>query len=244
MVGDSAGKSMFQRWRSLLAVLAIVFTTYFLHTAIFGEITIQNLARYHDALQSFYEDEPVFTVMVYLLTYIVTTALTIPVAVPLSVAGGMLFGLWYGTFLVATAATIGATLSFLAARHLFRDQVQRRFGKQLATVNAHVCSDGPYYLFTIRLIPVFPFFLINVLLGLTSIRTFDYMWVSFVGMLAGTMVYVNAGVELGKITKFEEIMSPDMIIAFTIIGLLPIVAQKVVTAVSYFAGAKNDSHSK
>lgn len=228
-IRQPAPASGFRR-RCLLLVLAVVSTAYLAQTALFSDVTLQNLIARQKEILAFYEQSPATTVLAYVSLYVVSTALTIPIAVPLSIAGGMLFGFWKGTLLVAFAATTGATLSFLAARHLLRAHVEQRFGHNLKTLNDYIRRDGIYYLFTIRLIPVFPFFLINILLGLTPIRTFDYMWVSFTGMLAGTMVYVNAGVEFGKVRRYEDIMTPQIMTALVLFGLVPLVLKKSITA--------------
>ncbi len=135
--------------------------------------------------------------------------------------------LW-GTVIVSFASTIGATLAFLAARFLFRDSVENRFGDRLNAVNEGMKKDGAFYLFTLRLIPVFPFFMINLLMGLTAIKTRTFFWVSQLGMLAGTIVYVNAGTQLGKITSLSDILSPGLVFSFVLLGLFPLLAKTVI----------------
>jgi uncharacterized membrane protein YdjX (TVP38/TMEM64 family) len=134
----------------------------------------------------------------------------------------------WGTLIVSFASSIGATLAFLAARFLFRDTVKSRFGDRLAAIDAGLAKDGPYYLFTLRLVPLFPFFVINLAMGLTAIKTFTFYWVSQLGMLAGTVVYVNAGTQLAKIDSLSGILSPPLVGAFVLLGLFPLVAKKIV----------------
>jgi len=145
----------------------------------------------------------------------------------MTLAGGALFGLVTGTVVVSFASTIGATIACIVSRYLLRDWVQNKFGERLTTINDGVEKEGAFYLFTLRLIPVFPFFVINLLMGLTRMRIFTFFWVSQVGMLAGTIVFVNAGKELAKIDSLKGILSPGLIISFIILGLFPITVKKI-----------------
>jgi dihydrolipoamide dehydrogenase len=145
--------------------------------------------------------------------------------------GGALFGLVWGTLLISFASSIGATLAFLVARYLLRDTVQSRFGSNLKAFNAGIEKDGAFYLFTLRLVPAFPFFMINLLMGLTPIRTTTFYWVSQVGMFAGTIVYVNAGTQLAQLDSLSGILSPGLIISFTLLGIFPLIAKKVVESI-------------
>ena len=143
---------------------------------------------------------PILVGFYFFLFYVVIAALSLPGAAVLTLGAGALFGLLWGTIIVSFASSIGATLAFLISRYLFRDAVQKRFGDRLTAVNNGMAKDGVYYLFTLRLVPLFPFFVVNLLMGLTPIRTSSYYWVSQLGMLAGTLVYVNAGTHLSKIS--------------------------------------------
>src|SRR5512139_332497 len=176
-------------------------------------------------IDAFYAAHPVQTVAVYFVAYVAITALSLPGAVPMTLVGGALFGFWLGTLLVSFASTIGATLAFLAARLVLRDWVQSRFGERLAAVNAGIEKEAAFYLFALRLVPLFPFFLINLLMGLTRIGTFRFYWVSQVGMLLGTMVYVYAGTQLGQFR-----VSAGLLAAFALIGLLPLAARRALDA--------------
>ena len=163
----------------------------------------------------------------YMGIYIVVTALSLPGATVLTLAGGGLFGLVIGTLVVSIASTIGATLACMVSRFLLREWVQDKFGDRLATINRGIEEEGAFYLFSLRLVPIFPFFVINLLMGLTRMRLFTFFWVSQIGMLAGTIVYVNAGKELAKIESLSGIMSPALLISFVILGLFPIAAKKI-----------------
>ncbi len=168
---------------------------------------------------------PVLVGLSFLLFYVIVAALSLPGAAVLTLAAGALFGLLWGTVIVSFASSIGATLAFLVSRYLFRDAIQSRFGDRLSAINNGMAKDGVFYLFTLRLVPLFPFFIVNLLMGLTPIRTSSYYWVSQVGMLAGTLVYVNAGTQLAKISGLSSIVSPGLLISFTLLGVFPLLAK-------------------
>lgn len=157
----------------------------------------------------------------YFLSYVLITALSLPGAAILTLAGGALFGLWQGLLLVSFASSLGATLAFLASRYLFRSSIEQRFSQQLTAINQGIGKEGAFYLFTLRLVPLFPFFIINLLMGLTQLPTRTFYWVSQLGMLAGTIVYVNAGTQLAQINSLSDILSPGLILSFSVLGLFP-----------------------
>lgn len=163
----------------------------------------------------------------YMVIYILVTSLSLPGAAIMTLAGGALFGLWTGTVVVSFASTMGATLACFISRFILRDWVQRKFGEKLKTVNEGIEKEGAFYLFTLRLIPVFPFWLINLVMGLTRMPLSTFYWVSQAGMLAGTIVYVNAGKELAKINSLSGILSPGLILSFVFLGLFPITTKKL-----------------
>lgn len=169
---------------------------------------------------------PVAVGLAFFGIYVAVTALSLPGAAILTLAAGALFGLAVGTLIVSFASSLGATLAFLASRYVLRDAIQRRFGDRLKAINEGIAKDGPLYLFTLRLVPVFPFFLVNLLMGLTPIRTLSYYWVSQVGMFAGTLVYVNAGTQLAQITSLAGIVSPGLLLSFALLGVFPVLAKK------------------
>ncbi len=165
----------------------------------------------------------------FMLMYIVVTSLSLPGAAVLGLAAGALFGLVTGTIAVSFASTIGATIACLVSRFILRDWIQTKFGDKLKTVNEGIEREGAFYLFTLRLIPIFPFWLINLVMGLTRIPLRKYYWVSQLGMLPGTIVFVNAGKELGKIDSLAGIFSPGLILSFALLGLFPIATKKLLT---------------
>lgn len=209
----------------IVGVVAGLVTAYFLFDL--GRFfSLDHLKASRDGLQALYAEHPAATLTVYFAIYVTVTALSLPAAVVLTLAGGALFGLVAGTVVVSFASTVGASLAFLASRYLLRDAVQRKFGGRLAAINRGVERDGPFYLFTLRLVPVFPFFAVNMLMALTPMRLITYYWVSQVGMLPGTLVYVNAGRELGQVDSLAGLLSPGLILSFVIIGLFPLAARK------------------
>ncbi|WP_292992739.1 FAD-dependent oxidoreductase [Nitrosomonas sp.] len=187
--------------------------------------TLEALKDQHEALQQAYRAEPFFVAGIFAAVYIVMAALSFPGATLMTLAGGAIFGFWTGVPVVLVSATIGATLAFWTTRYVLRDAVQRRFGDRLETINKGLEQDGVFYLFSLRLVPVFPFFLINLLMGLTAIRSTTFFWVSLVGMFAGTAAYVNAGTQLAAITHLSDVMSPALIISLVVLALFPWLAR-------------------
>ena len=193
-------------------------------------LTLANVKSQLDSFEASRAENPVTSALIYLTAYILATAVSVPGAVLFSLAGGALFGFWFGTLLAIISATIGATLAFLLARYLFEDMVRARMGSggKLETIREKFKQEGVLYLFSLRLAPIFPFFAINLLMSLTSIRVSSYMIASFIGMLPGCMVYVNAGTQLAKIDTLQGLLSPELIISFILIALFPYAAKYVV----------------
>jgi len=177
-----------------------------------------------------YADQPLKVSLSYFVIYVAITALSLPGAAIMTLAGGAVFGLLWGTVLVSLASTMGATLAMLVARYVLRDAIEARFGRRLAEVNKGVAREGPFYLFTLRLIPAIPFFVLNLVMGLTRMKTLTFFWVSQVGMLAGTVAFVYAGTEIAEIDSLGSILSPGLIGAFVVLGLFPLLAKKIVDA--------------
>lgn len=182
-----------------------------------------------EQFSAFYTDNRVLTIALYMLVYVVVTALSLPGAAIMTLAGGALFGFVIGLVAVSFASTIGASLAFLASRYLLREWVEKKLGDRLQSVHDGIEREGAFYLFSLRLIPVFPFWIINLLLGLTRMRLPTFFWVSQVGMLAGTMVFVNAGRELGKLDSLSGILSPGLIASFVALGLFPLAVKKTMS---------------
>ena len=174
-----------------------------------------------------YADHRLIVIAAYMVIYILVTSLSLPGAAVMTLAGGALFGLLAGTIVVSFASTIGATLACFVSRSVLRDWVQNKFNEKLKTVNEGIEKEGAFYLFTLRLIPVFPFWLINLVMGLTNMPLRTFYLVSQAGMLAGTIVYVNAGKELAKINSLSGILSPGLILSFVLLGIFPIVTKRL-----------------
>ncbi|HHA2010025.1 TPA: TVP38/TMEM64 family protein [Enterobacter mori] len=187
-----------------------------------GTLSLDVIKTHQQTLLTQVELAPLRSALTYFIIYVVVSALSIPGAAILTLLGGALFSLWEGVLLVSFASTLGATLAMLASRYLLRDGVQRRFTLQMKTVNAGMARDGSGYLFALRLMPLFPFVLVNLLMGLTRITVRRYWWVSQVAMLPATVVFLNAGRELGRVTSLRDILSPGMLFAFTLLGLFPL----------------------
>ena len=183
------------------------------------------------AWQQAVQDNPLLVSVIFFAVYVLVTALSLPGAAVMTLAAGALFGVVYGTILVSFASSIGATLAFIISRYIARDWVQQRFSDQLKTINKGIEEEGGFYLFSLRLIPAFPFFLINIVMALTPIKVWQFYWISQVGMLAGTIVYVNAGTQLSQLESMQGILSLDLILSFVALGLLPLVAKKVVNGI-------------
>lgn len=179
----------------------------------------------------YYQRQPLLVMGVFFFIYVVTATLSFPGAALLTLLAGAIFGLVLGTVLVSIASTLGATLAFLLARYLLRDSVARRFTRQIKSIDEGVAREGALYLFTLRLVPLFPFFVVNSLMGLTAIKVWTYFWVSQLGMLAGTIVYVNAGTELAKLDSLSGILTPPLLLSFALLGVFPLLAKKMVALI-------------
>ena len=202
-------------------------------------LTLEYLKSSKALFISYYEQNPMLVLGSYFLSYVVMTAFSLPGAVWMTLGGGAFFGLLTGTFVVSFASTIGATLAMLISRFLLRDWVQGRFKQQMKTINSGVQKDGGFYLFTLRLLPVVPFFVINMVMGLTPLRTSTFYWVSQLGMLPGTLVYVNAGSELAKIESLGDILSPTLIGSFVLLGIFPLLVKKIISIIETKRGEAN-----
>jgi pyruvate/2-oxoglutarate dehydrogenase complex dihydrolipoamide dehydrogenase (E3) component/uncharacterized membrane protein YdjX (TVP38/TMEM64 family) len=211
----------------VLALLAALVAAFF---ALGGHrvLSFDHLKAQVTAAQSYYQAHRAETVAAYFVLYVLVAGLSLPGAVPMTLVGGAVFGLLWGTVIVSFASSLGATLAFLASRFLLRDWVQEKFARFLDPVNRGMEREGGLYLFTLRLIPAIPFFVINLVMGLTPIRARTFYWVSQLGMLAGTLVYVNAGTELGKIDSPKGILSWNLIGAFLLLGFFPLIAKSIV----------------
>lgn len=215
-------------YKKILILTTLILLIILFKTFGFGHyLTLSYLKQQQANFAGLYADNRFMVIGAYMLIYIVVTALSLPGAAVMTLAGGALFGLVTGTIVVSFASTIGATFACIVARFLLRDWVQKKFGDKLAKINRGVEQEGGFYLFSLRLVPIFPFFVINLVMGLTPIRISTYYWVSQLGMLPATIVYVNAGRELARVDSLKGILSPGLLSAFILLGLLPLITKKL-----------------
>ena len=214
----------------VLALIVLALVAYF-RLGLGEYLSLAALKAQQAALAEYQQQHPWQLAGLYFAAYVVVTALSLPGAALLTLAGGALFGLVWGSVIVSFASSLGATLAFLVARFLLRDWLLGRFGERLRAVDEGIRRDGAFYLFTLRLIPLFPFFLVNLLLGLTAMRVRTFYSVSQLGMLAGTLVYVNAGTQLARVDSLADIVSPTLLASFALLGIFPLVARRLVDAV-------------
>ena len=214
----------------VLALIGLLVALYFAFD-LGHYFNLQTLKAQQASIEAFRSGNPWLAAAVYFTLYVLITALSLPGAALMTLAGGAVFGLGWGTLLVSFASSAGATLAFLTARFLLRDWVLQRFGQRLQSIDDGIRREGAFYLFTLRLVPVFPFFLVNLLLGLTAMKARTFYWVSQLGMLAGTVVYVNAGTQLARIESLSGIISPALLGSFVLLGLFPLMANKIVEVV-------------
>jgi uncharacterized membrane protein YdjX (TVP38/TMEM64 family) len=195
-------------------------------------LTLSRLQQGREAVVARVDARPVLASAAFFAFYVAVTALSLPGAAVMTLAAGAVFGLVWGVVLVSFASSVGATLAFLLARTLLRDWVRRRFGDRIEPIDRGVQRDGAFYLFGLRMVPVFPFFVINLLMGLTPMRTATFYLVSQLGMLAGTIVYVFAGSELARVHSPGDVMSPGLVIAFTLLGVFPLLARRLLAVLA------------
>jgi uncharacterized membrane protein YdjX (TVP38/TMEM64 family) len=211
----------------LLIVIVLAIIAFFFYD-IQQYTTLDYIKAKQQNILEYYKQNFFFVLVLFIFLYVLVTALSLPVATFLTLVGGALFGFSTGLIIVSFASTIGATLAFLMARFLAQNYVQKNFKNQLSKINKKFKSEGSFYLFALRLVPVVPFFIINVVMGLMTIKTWTFYWVSQLGMLPGTIVYVYAGTQLAQIETFSDITSPSMLIAFALLGLFPLIAKNFI----------------
>ncbi len=211
----------------LLGVLLVIVIVFFQFDL--GQyLTLDYIKAQQQQIDQFYQQHRVLTLLGFFLLYIVITGASLPGAAVMTLAAGAIFGIVNGVVLVSFASTIGASIAFLVSRYLFRESVQSRFARTLNSINAGIDRDGAFYLFALRLVPAFPFFAINLAMGLTSLRLWTFFWVSQLGMLAGTIVYVNAGTQLAQIESASGIFSSEIILSFLLLAMLPFIGRKII----------------
>lgn len=211
--------------RSLVVALILSLVVIYFMAGVGSYLTLTSLKQNQELLTAQFSKNPLLVSLIFGLSYVLVTALSIPGATILTLACGAIFGLLYGTIIASVASTIGATLSFFGARYLFRESLKHRFREQMQSINQGLEKEGSYYLFTMRLIPIFPFFLVNLVMGLSQFSVWRFFFISQIGMLPGTFVYVNAGTEISKIENLKGILNPSLLISFSLLGLLPLLSK-------------------
>ena len=212
--------------RIAVAVLLFLAVVLFRQLELGRYFSLEYVKESQAGFRELYQGRSLTILGAYFVLYVLVTALSLPGAAVLTLAGGAIFGFWATLITVSFASSLGATLACLVARFVLRDWVQRGFGDKLTVVNQGMEREGAFYLFTLRLVPVFPFFVINLVMGLTPMRLSTFYWVSQIGMLPGTAVFVNAGRELGRIESVSGVLSPGLILSFALLGLFPLLVKK------------------
>jgi len=217
---------------SLVGIIIIILVIFFAFDL--GQfLTLEYIKEQQHQIDALYAENKFLTLASFFLVYILVTGVSLPGATILTLAAGAVFGLLNALILVSFASSIGASLAFVISRYLFRETVEARFGSSLKAINDGIEKDGAFYLFALRLVPAFPFFVINLVMGLTPIKLKTFYWVSQLGMFAGTIVYVNAGTQLGQINSAAEILSAELIISFVLLAMLPFVGRVIVNQLKY-----------
>ncbi|SIO29833.1 TVP38/TMEM64 family protein [Halodesulfovibrio marinisediminis] len=209
---------------SIVTTIVLIFaaTWYFDLT---DYLTLEYIKAKQDAFRILYAENSFIIISSFVILYIVVTALSIPGATIMTLAAGGLFGFWTSLIAISFASTIGATLACFVSRYLLRDWVQNMFGNKIKRIDEGIKKEGAFYLFTLRLVPIFPFFAINLIMGITSLPLRTYFWVSQIGMLPGTAVYVNAGKQLATINDVSDVLQPVHLISFALLGIFPLLAK-------------------
>jgi len=211
----------------VIAVFAALVAAFFVFDL--GQyLSLDALKARQAQIDGFYAAQPLLAIALFFAAYVAVTGLSLPGAAIMTLAAGAIFGVFAGTLIVSFASTLGATIAMLVARFLLRDFVQSRYGDSLRAINQGIEKDGAFYLFTLRLVPAFPFFVINLALGMTPMRAWTFAWVSQIGMFLGTVVYVNAGTQLAQLESLRGILSPGLILSFVLLGIFPLLARKAV----------------
>jgi len=216
-----------QQLKWLLAIVVVVAVVAFFYFDLGQWLSLENLKIQQTALSAYVEDHFVFSILVFFALYVAVAAFSLPGATILTLAGGAIFGLLTGFVIISFASSIGALLAFLGARFLFRDAIKKRFADKLAPIEKGIKKDGAFYLLSLRLVPLFPFFVVNLLMGLTNLPARTFYFFSQLGMIPGTLAFVYAGTQLAKIQSVKDVLSPGLITAFVILGLLPITMRKL-----------------
>jgi len=217
-----------KRLALLIPIVALIVA--FFSLGLDQHLTLDAFHDSHETFKAWYGQHPWLVTGGYTAVFAVVT-LFLPIAAPMTVVGGALFGFWKGVVIASFAAALAATLAFWLSRFVLHDSIQRHFGERLSAFNAGITKDGAFYLFSLRLVPVIPFFMINLVMGLTPIRVGTFYWVTQLGMLAGILVYVNAGTQLADVESLSDVVSPGLIGSLALLGVFPLLAKQVLALI-------------
>ena len=206
----------------IIFLFILILISIFLFSDLKGYFTLSYVKQNLMNFRLLYKENILLFSLTFSLIYIMTSALSLPFATLLTLLSGYIFGLTFGTFIVSLCSTVGASIAFLTSKFLFYEYIQKRYKKQLVTINNEFINEGIFYIFALRLVPVFPFFVVNIVTSLLPIKLSTFFWISLLGMFPATLVYVNAGDELSKINSFSDILSFQVFISFSLIGILPL----------------------
>ena len=212
----------------MVAAAIVLCITLFFLLPVHEYLSFEYLQQQRRTIIDWYQAHPILFITLYIVVYVVLTGLSIPSATLLTLIGGAVFGLLTGTLVVLTASTVGAICAFILARYVLRDYIQKKFHKYLARINQGIRTEGAFYLFGLRVAPIVPYFVVNFLMALTPIRLWTYYWVTQLGMLPGTLLYVNSGKELGQLQSLSGLLSWSLILSLIALGIFPLMAKKII----------------
>lgn len=241
-VGAERGMATAGKLILLLVIAALVAAFFVLDLGQYA--SLEYLKSVHAQALAAVAEHPLRSSLIYFVGYVLVTGLSLPGAAVMTLAGGAVFGLIWGLLLVSFASSMGATIAMLISRTLLGNWVQEKYGEQLASINAGLEKDGAFYLFSLRMVPLFPFFVINLVMGLTPLSAWRFYWVSQIGMLAGTAVFVFAGTQLAEVESLSDVLSPGLIIAFSLLGLFPLLARKSLAALERARSGRSESEQQ
>jgi uncharacterized membrane protein YdjX (TVP38/TMEM64 family) len=218
-----------KKTKIVIVILILSLVILFYATGTYEQLDLAHIQSNLDKIRAFHHSNPLSMILLFMSAYIAITAMSIPGAIVLTLLAGAVFGVWKGTILVSLASTIGATIAFLMSRYLFKESMMNRFRNKMGVINRKLKEGGNHYLFTLRLIPVSPFVVVNLMMGLTHVSTWSFIWITFVGMFPGNLVYVYAGRKIAEIKSPSEILTLPIILILTFLGLLPLILKKLIS---------------
>jgi uncharacterized membrane protein YdjX (TVP38/TMEM64 family) len=197
-------------------------------------LTLEQIQQHRGSINQLYSENQGLVLLGFFIIYVAVAALSLPGAALMTIAAGAFFGVLVGTVIVSFASSLGATLAFLISRFLLKDSIEKKFESKIEPINNGLAKEGAFYLFSLRLVPIFPFFVVNLVMGVTKLPVFTFYWVSQIGMFAGTIVFVNAGTQISQLQSVNDILSPNLLISFALLGIFPIAAKKLIELIKKY----------